>query len=57
MEIHPLVYIGLLLLAIICGVMVNVAKYGWKSRKWTWIFTILGITSMIALMIIVYPAL
>jgi zinc transporter ZupT len=57
MEIHPLVYIGLLLLAIICGVMVNVAKYGWKSRKWTWIFTIMGITSMIVLMIIVYPAL
>ena len=53
MAVHPLVYIGLLLVAIACGVMVNVAKYGWKSRKWTWAFTLAGIASMGALMIIV----
>ena len=56
MEVHPLVYIGLLILAIACGVMVNIAKYGWKSRKWTWVFTIVGIISMGTLMIIVYTS-
>jgi energy-converting hydrogenase Eha subunit H len=56
MEVHPLIYIGLLLLAIVCGVMVNIAKYGWKSRKWTWFFTLTGIVSMGILMVIVYTA-
>ena len=57
MEVHPLIYLGLLLLVIVCGVMVNIAKYGWKSKKWTWFFTLVGIVSMGILMVIVYTAL
>lgn len=57
MEVHPLIYIGLLLIVIACGVMVNIAKYGWRSQKWTWIFTLIGIVSMGVLMAIVYTAL
>jgi len=57
MEVHPLVYIGLIMAVIISGVMINIAKYGWKSRKWTWIFAIIGVISMFALLWIVYPAL
>jgi hypothetical protein len=53
MEVHPLIYIGLLLLVIASGVMVNIAKYGWKSRQWTWLFALLGMASMGILMIIV----
>jgi len=56
MEVHPLVYIGLILAVIVSMVMVNIAKYGWKSRKWTWFFAIAGVLSMLALLFIVYPA-
>ena len=57
MEVHPIIYILLLLAVIASGVMVNIAKYGWKSRKWTWFFAILGVASMVGLMVMVYPAL
>ena len=57
MKVHPLIYVALLLIVIVCGVMVNITKYGWKSRKWTWFFTLLGIASMGILMVIVYTAL
>jgi hypothetical protein len=56
MGVPALVYVGLLLVAIAAVAMVNVAKYGWKSRKWTWIFTIAGIASMGTLMILVLIA-
>ncbi|MGA1794125.1 MAG: hypothetical protein ACMUHM_09245 [Thermoplasmatota archaeon] len=57
MEVHPLVYIGLILAVIVSGVMVNIAKYGWKSRRWTWFFAIVGVLSMLVLLFIVYPSL
>ncbi len=45
-------YILLLLTAIVCGVMVQVAKYGWRSRGWTWFFALLGSGAVLTLMIL-----
>lgn len=57
MEVHSLVYILLILVIIASVVMVNIAKYGWRSRVWTWFFAVLGAVSMMVLMIIIYPVL
>ncbi|MBN1539018.1 MAG: hypothetical protein JW939_02655 [Candidatus Thermoplasmatota archaeon] len=57
MEVHSIVYILLILIIIASVVMVNIAKYGWRSRGWTWIFAIIGVVSMMVLMMIIYPVL
>ena len=53
MDVHPLIYVGLLITAIAAVVLVRIAKDAWKSRTWTWAFAILGCASVLALMIIV----
>ncbi|MBN1390354.1 MAG: hypothetical protein JXA22_06910 [Candidatus Thermoplasmatota archaeon] len=57
MEVPAIAYIILILTVIGSVVMVNVAKYGWRSRGWTWFFALLGAVSMMVLMFLVYPAL
>lgn len=51
-QIPGWLYIFLLITAIICGVMIQVAKYGWRSRGWTWFFAIAGSGSVLVLMIL-----
>ncbi|MCU0799686.1 MAG: hypothetical protein MUC62_08450 [Candidatus Thermoplasmatota archaeon] len=54
MNIPPLLYIGLILVAIISAVMANIAKYAWRSRKWTLIFALTGSLSVLCLILTVW---
>ena len=50
--VHPVVFLGLLIVAISCSVLTNVAKYAWKSRLLTWTFAIIGSLSVLALLVV-----
>jgi MFS-type transporter involved in bile tolerance (Atg22 family) len=53
-NIPPIIYIGLILVAIISVVMANIAKYAWRSRKWTLVFAVAGSLSVLSLILTVW---
>lgn len=53
MEVHPLIYIILLLIVISGPVMANIAYSGWKNVLLARLFIVISILSMAGLMFIV----
>jgi hypothetical protein len=53
-KVPPLVYVGLIIIAIVSTVMANIAKYAWRNRKWTLLFALTGSLSVLSLIVMTW---